>query len=77
MTDAFGCVAFVAMAPIVAIQLLGFAYKVKAKDRERKFVSASESFIDYEYARDIRRSNVYTNFVEKEGDVGKNGKQSD
>ena len=77
MTDAFGCVAFVAMAPIVAIQLLGFAYKVKAKDRERKFVSASESFIDYEYARDIRRSNVYTNFVDKEGDVGKNGKQSD
>ena len=67
MTDAFGCVAFVAMAPIITIQLSGFAYKVKAEDRVRKFVSASESFIDYEYDRDIRRSNVYTKFVEAEG----------
>ena len=75
MTDAFGCVAFVAMAPIIAIQLLGFAYKVKAKDRERKFVSASESFIDYEYDRDIRRSNVYTNFMEEEGGANRDGKE--
>ena len=67
MTDAFGCVAFVAMAPIITIPLSGFAYKVKAEDRVRKFVSASESFIDYEYDRDIRRSNVYTKFVEAEG----------
>ncbi len=74
MTDAFGCVAFVAMAPIIAIQLCGFAYKVKSEDRVRKFVSASESFIDYEYDRDVRRSNVYTNYVVKEGGEGKNGK---
>ena len=67
MTDAFGCVAFVAMAPIIAIQICGFAYKVKAEDRARKFVSASESFIDYEYDRDVRRSNVYAKFIE-EGD---------
>ena len=71
MTDAFGCVAFVAMAPIIAIQICGFAYKVKAEDRARKFVSASESFIDYEYARDVRRSNVYTEFMSQEG--GKEG----
>ena len=75
MTDAFGCVAFVAMAPIIAIQLCGLAYKVKAEDRVRKFVSASESFIDYEYDRDVRRSNVYTNYM-KEGDA-KGGKQND
>ena len=67
MTDAFGCVAFVAMAPIITIQLSGFAYKVKAEDRVRKFVSASETFIDYEYDRDIRRSNVYTNYMKTEG----------
>jgi hypothetical protein len=67
MTDAFGCVAFVAMAPIITIQLSGFAYKVKAEDRVRKFVSASESFIDYEYDRDVRRSNVYKKYIENEG----------
>ena len=67
MTDAFGCVAFVAMAPIITIQLSGFAYKVKAEDRVRKFVSASETFIDYEYDRDIRRSNVYANYMKTEG----------
>lgn len=59
MTDAFGCVAFVAMAPIIAIQLCGFAYKVKAEDRVRKFVSASETFIDYGY-RDTRRGGTYS-----------------
>ena len=74
MTDAFGCVAFVAMAPIIAIQFCGFAYKVKSEDRVRKFVSASESFIDYEYDRDVRRSNVYTKFVAQEGGEAKNGK---
>ena len=73
MTDAFGCVAFVAMAPIITIQLTGFAYKVKAENRARKFVSASESFIDYEYDRDVRRSNVYAKYMEKE--VKQNGNE--
>ncbi len=68
MTDAFGCVAFVAMAPIITIQLSGLAYKVKAESRVRKFVSASETFIDYEYDRDVRRSNVYTEYLEKGGE---------
>ena len=67
MTDAFGCVAFVAMAPIITIQLTGFAYKVKTESRVRKFVSASESFIDYEYDRDVRRSNIYTKYMAEEG----------
>ena len=74
MTDAFGCVAFVAMAPIITIQLSGFAYKVKAENRARKFVSASETFIDYEYDRDVRRSNIYTNYMEKEVKDGGNKK---
>jgi hypothetical protein len=67
MTDAFGCVAFVAMAPIIAIQVCGLAYKVKAQSRVRKFVSATETFIDYEYDRDVRRSNIYTKYMEEEG----------
>ena len=55
MTDAFGCVALVAMAPIIAIQICGFAYKMKAADKKRRFVSANETFIDYGY-RDLRRA---------------------
>ena len=76
MTDAFGCVAFVAMAPIIAIQLCGFFYKVKTEDRARRFVSASESFIDYEYDRDIRRSNVYTNYLAEEEQQRANSKKN-
>lgn len=74
MTDAFGCVAFVAMAPIIAIQICGLAYKVKAESRVRKFVSATETFIDYEYDRDVRRSNVYTKYMEEEGQSSGNKK---
>ena len=77
MTDAFGCVAFVAMAPIIAIQLCGFAYKVKAEDRARKFVSASETFIDYEYDRDVRRSNVYAKYLTKEGGAQNGTEETD
>lgn len=51
MQDAFGCVALVAMAPIISIQLCGFAYRLKTEGRVRKFVSASETFIDYGYRR--------------------------
>ncbi len=49
MTDAFGCVALVAMAPIIAIQILGFSYKIKSARSVRRFVMTSESFIDYGY----------------------------
>jgi hypothetical protein len=47
MTDAFGCVAFVAMAPIVSIQILGLISNIKAKRRVRSFVSKSETFVEY------------------------------
>ena len=59
MTDAFGCVALVAMAPIIAIQVCGLAYRLKTEDRARRFVSASESFIDYGY-RESEPEKVYT-----------------
>ncbi len=66
MTDAFGCVAFVAMAPIITIQISGLVYKMKTESRVRMFVSASESFIDYEYDRDVRRSNIYAKYMAEE-----------
>ncbi|MBR5140616.1 MAG: DUF1538 domain-containing protein [Clostridia bacterium] len=47
MTDAFGCVAFVAMAPIIAIQVCGLLYSIKTKRRKRSFVSKEESFVEY------------------------------
>lgn len=70
MTDAFGCVALVAMAPIIAIQLCGLAYRLKTEDRARRFVSASETFIDYGY-RETEREKVYTlkQVKTKEGDT--------
>ena len=47
MTDAFGCVAFVAMAPIISIELLGFVYNIKSKRRKRGFISKTETFVEY------------------------------
>lgn len=47
MKDAFGCVAFVAMAPIIAIQIFGLVYSIKSKRRKRSFIQKSESFIEY------------------------------
>ncbi len=47
MTDAFGCVAFVAMAPIIAIQIFGLVYAIKAKSRKRSFVARNEEFVEY------------------------------
>ncbi len=49
MVNAFGCVALVAMAPIISIQLCGLAYRIKTDRRVRRFVSAHEDFIDYGY----------------------------
>ena len=49
MTDAFGCVALVAMAPIISIELCGLAYKVKTNENQKRFVNVSESFGDYGY----------------------------
>ena len=48
MTDAFGCVAFVAMAPIIAIQIFGLLYSIKSKRRKRSFISKSEKFVEYQ-----------------------------
>jgi hypothetical protein len=48
MSDAFGCVAFVAMAPIIAIEVCGLIYNIKSKRNAKRFVSINESFIEYD-----------------------------
>jgi hypothetical protein len=67
MTDAFGCVALVAMAPIISIQICGLAYRLKSEHRVRRFVSASESFIDYGYERDSARAPRSSHEPERKG----------
>lgn len=47
MTDAFGCVAFVAMAPIITIQVIGLIYSIRSRQRKQSFTSAAETFIEY------------------------------
>lgn len=53
MTYGFGCVAFVAMAPIIAIQVFGLLYSIKSKRSIRSFVSKSESFVEYPIERGV------------------------
>lgn len=47
MTDAFGCVSFVALTPIISIQICGLLYKIEHEKRLRRFVAETEEFIDY------------------------------
>ena len=47
MMQAFGCVAFVAMTPIISIQICGLIYNLKAKRAISRFTSETEVFLDY------------------------------
>ncbi len=47
MTDAFGCVAFVAMAPIITIEITGLIYSIRSKRRKNSFILKNETFIEY------------------------------
>ena len=49
MQDAFGCVALVAMAPIIAIEIMGLSYKIRSEQNIRRFVAVKEEFIRYPY----------------------------
>lgn len=48
MTQAFGCVAFVALAPLISIQVLGIVYQHKTRKIKRNFFSVEERIIEYE-----------------------------
>ena len=47
MTDAFGCVAFVALTPIISILICGVLYKFKSRQAVSRFISKQETFLDY------------------------------
>ena len=47
MIDAFGCVAFVAMAPIISIQFMGLRYSIASRRRKQSFISRKETFVEY------------------------------
>ena len=51
MTDAYGCVAFVAMAPIISIQVLGLIYTIKSRRTKRSFITKNETFVEYTLER--------------------------
>ena len=48
MTDAFGCVAFVALTPLISIQILGIVYKHKTRRIKRNFLSVEDKILEYE-----------------------------
>lgn len=54
-TDAFGCVAFVALTPLITIQILGIIHKRKLKRAVLKLTAAEDGITEYEvnYATQI------------------------
>lgn len=48
MTLAFGCVSFVALAPLISIQILGIVYKSKTHKIKRNFLSVEDKIVEYE-----------------------------
>jgi hypothetical protein len=47
MTQAFGCVAFVALAPLISIQVLGIRYKHKTGKIKRNFLAVEDRILEY------------------------------
>ncbi len=48
MTQAFGCVAFVALTPLISIQLIGIIYRRKTSKIKRNFLSVEDKIILFE-----------------------------
>lgn len=48
MTLAFGCVSFVALTPLITIQILGIAYKRKTSKIKRNFLTVEDKILVYE-----------------------------
>ena len=48
MTQAFGCIAFVALTPLISIQILGILYKRKTGKIKRNFLTVEEKILEYE-----------------------------
>ena len=50
MTQAFGCVAFVALTPLISIQILGLIYRGKTSKIKRNFLTVEDRIVEYEVA---------------------------
>lgn len=50
MTLAFGCVALVALAPLISIQVLGIHYKRKTATYKKNFLTEEDGILEYEVA---------------------------
>ena len=48
MTDAFGCVAFVALMPLITIQVFGILYRRKTSKIKRNFLTVDDRILQYE-----------------------------
>lgn len=48
MTQAFGCVSFVALTPLISIQILGIVYKHRTSKIKRNFLSVEDRVLEYE-----------------------------
>ena len=48
MTQAFGCVAFVALTPLISIQILGIVYKRRTSRIKRNFLTVEDRVLEYE-----------------------------
>ena len=48
MTLAFGCVSFVALAPLISIQILGIVYRRKTHKIKRDFLAVEDRIVEYE-----------------------------
>ena len=48
MTDAFGCVAFVALMPLITIQVFGILYRRKTSKIKRAFLTVDDKILLYE-----------------------------
>ena len=48
MTQAFGCVSFVALTPLISIQILGIVYRRKTNKTKRQFISVPDRILEYE-----------------------------
>ena len=48
MTDAFGCVSFVALMPLITIQVFGIIYRHKTSKIKRTFLTVEDRIVEYE-----------------------------
>lgn len=48
MTQAFGCIAFVALTPLISIQILGISFKIKTNRIKKNFLTVEDKIIEYE-----------------------------